>query len=137
MTKESYTLADFTTENWWFRPPHDGSTGIDFESLVEIHKESGTMIHAELDHTSEFWFAVHLDHVSFTVYIYQIDGWNEWPAIEGSTPFFAWPMFLVIGTTFDGCRETQGCPTATSNLGQISAAALAVDLYIKGKGWVL
>lgn len=135
MTKhqtESYTLADFSAEDWWFRPPHDGSDGIDFDYLSEIHKTEGNMIFASLSETTEgFWYAVHLSVSAFEIYVYEVDGWSPGKA----TPNEAYPVIWVYGTTFDGVRETHGCPASTANLKGFSAILLEVDRYIEAQGW--
>ena len=134
--QESYTIADFTTEDWWFRPPHDGSLGIDFDALEAMHKAETSFVDTQISVGDGYWFSVHLSNSSVTVYIYSVDGWTVNDA-ETRRPYFAHPMLLVIGTTFDGIRETQGTPCSTCNLKSFAAAVLAVDEYFTAKGWVL
>jgi len=130
--QESYTIADFTNEDWWFRPPHKGEDGIDFDSLRRIHTEKGDMVSEALAAENDFWFAAHLAGLTFEIYLYEVDGW----AAGQETPSEAFPVIWIYGTTFDGVRETHGCPGSTGNLEGLSAALLEVSAFIKGQGWI-
>lgn len=129
--KESYTLQDFNTENWWFRPPHKGEDGIDFDSLRAIHSERGDMVFDSLCARNCFWYAAHLNGFTFEIFIYEVAEWS--PGREA--PHQAYPAIWVYGTTYDGVRETHGCPGSTADLEGFSAVLLEVSGFIKTQGW--
>lgn len=140
MAEESYRVHEFTTEDWWFRPPQTGEGELDFKSLRAIHRAAegvAPMVDDRIDLDVGFWFAVHRDGERVTIYSYELDGYLASPSSVASDPLYASPMFLIIATTFDGARETQAAPCFTGNLKTIAAAALAIDGYLHEKGWVL
>ena len=112
----TYDIDKFN-EEWWV----DGEP-LAFQDVKQAH---ATRTDERINRADEFWFAVHKEGLQVTVYVYEVDGWSE----EDSQPWSAEPMFLVIGTTFDGVRETQGCPSSTGNLKRFAAALIAVDEY--------
>ena len=125
LSTETYTLEDFSREDWMERPEYCEYQGVALEHLKRLHADS------ELHICDEHIAFVEQDtHARFLIWLYDI---VQWTADFGVAS--AQPSFRVLGRTWEGVTEVQAAP-ANSPLPDVIIAQMQWVLdFTAAKGW--
>jgi hypothetical protein len=131
MRPQTFKLDEFCTGAWSDRPEYN-SEDIEFDHVLGVHKELGSFVgwYPIGDQASpDFGLFLHQEtEVHFEFYLYFMDS------------FSLYPVMRIYGTTFDGVRESSGCPHCTTDLLELAAAlqwvhAFACERWAGYKEW--
>lgn len=125
LSTESYTLADFSHEDWMLRPEYCQYQGVAIEHLKHLHRD------AELHICDEHIAFVETDAWQcFTIWLYDIVTWDHTLAVRTVQP-----SFRVLGRTWEGVTEVQACPADAPPPDVIIAQMQWTLEFIDSKGW--
>ena len=122
---ETYTLADFSHDEWMDRPEYREYHGIAIEHLMTLHE--GAELHVCESHIA---FVSTDTRQQFELWLYDIITWDSDHAVST-----AMPSFRVLGRTWEGVTEVQACPADCPMPAGIVQQMQWVMDYVEQRGW--